>query len=66
MSKTTKDRAHRAIALYSQRHVSLRRAAELSGLTRPEFERHLSAAKVTRDYSVAELDVDLQWALKAV
>jgi predicted HTH domain antitoxin len=54
-----------AIYYYAQHLVSLGKAAELSGLPRGEFEALLAERGIERNYSVADLDADLQWAKSA-
>jgi predicted HTH domain antitoxin len=51
-----------ALHYYAWHLVSLGKAAELSGLTRGEFERVLAEHKIERNYSLEDLDGDLQWA----
>jgi predicted HTH domain antitoxin len=51
-----------AIYYYAQQLVSLGKAAELSGLPRGEFETLLAERGIERNYSVADLNADLQWA----
>jgi predicted HTH domain antitoxin len=51
-----------AVALYARGLLSLGRASEFSGMTRPEFEFLLAQRHVERPYDVAELERDLAWA----
>jgi predicted HTH domain antitoxin len=50
------------IALYARGLLSLGRACELSGMTRPVFESLIAQRRIERPYDVAELDRDLAWA----
>jgi predicted HTH domain antitoxin len=51
-----------ALALYTRGLLSLGKASEFSGLTRPEFESLLAQRRGERPYDVAELERDLAWA----
>jgi predicted HTH domain antitoxin len=51
-----------ALALYVRGLLSLGKASELSGMTRPEFEFLLAQRHVERPYDTAELERDLAWA----
>lgn len=51
-----------AVYYYAERLVSLGKAAELSGLSRGEFEAVLAERSVERNYSPENLEADLQWA----
>jgi predicted HTH domain antitoxin len=48
--------------LYARGLLSLGKASEFSGITRPEFESLLAQRRVERPYEVAELERDLAWA----
>jgi predicted HTH domain antitoxin len=50
------------LALYARGLLSLGRASEFSGLTRPEFESLLAQRHVERPYDTAELERELAWA----
>jgi predicted HTH domain antitoxin len=55
-----------AVALWRKRHVSLARAAEIAGLTVPEFTEVLAARGITRETegrSAAEMDAKLRAVL---
>ena len=54
-----------AVYYYAEHLVSIGKATELSGLTRGEFESVLAERKIERNYSMEDLEADLQWA-KAV
>ena len=54
-----------AVALYARGLLSLGKACEFSGLTRPDFEAFLANRRVERPYDAAELDRDLAWAKSA-
>ncbi len=64
----TPDALRRRIALdlathyYAAALISLGKAAELSGLPRGEFEEVLAQRGVDRNYSLEDLEADLQWA----
>lgn len=51
-----------ALALYARGLLSIGKASELSGLTRPEFELLLAQRNVERPYDMTELERDLAWA----
>lgn len=51
-----------AVAMYARGLLSLGRASEFSGVTRPEFESLLAQRHVERPYDTAELERDLAWA----
>ena len=51
-----------ALALYARGLLSLGKASEFSGITRPEFESLLAERHVERPYDTAELERDLAWA----
>lgn len=48
--------------LYASRQVSIGRAAEISGVSRGDFERVLASSGVVRNYSASDLEDDLAWA----
>ena len=51
-----------AVNYYRERVISLGKAAEMSGVSRLEFERVLGERGTVRNYSGDNLDRDLQWA----
>jgi len=51
-----------ALALYARGLLSIGRASEFSGVTRPEFEALLAQRRVERPYDLTELERDLAWA----
>ena len=51
-----------AVYYYAERLVSIGKAAELSGLSRGEFETVLGEGQIERNYSAEDLEADLQWA----
>lgn len=52
-----------ALHLYASRQLSLGRAAEISGVSRADFERSLASSGIVRNYSNPDLENDLAWAL---
>ena len=48
-----------AIGLYKREQVSLGRAAEIAGLTSPEFLAELGRRRIPVNYSVEDLQADL-------
>ncbi len=53
-----------AIYYYAQHLVSLGKAAEVSGLPRGEYEALLAERRIERNYSVADLEADLEADLR--
>jgi predicted HTH domain antitoxin len=51
-----------AVNYYREGVLSLGKAAEMSGVSRLEFERILGERGTVRNYSAGDLDRDLQWA----
>ena len=51
---------HLAIGLYVAREVSLGKAAEVAGLTQIEFQKELRNREIPLNYSLRDLEVDLQ------
>jgi predicted HTH domain antitoxin len=51
-----------AVYYYAERLVSIGKAAELSELTRGDFESALAERRIERNYSMDDLEADLQWA----
>jgi len=51
-----------ALNYYREGVLSLGKAAEMSGVSRLEFERVLGERGVARNYSTMDADRDLQWA----
>jgi predicted HTH domain antitoxin len=51
-----------AVYYYAERLVSIGKAAELSGLSRGEFETVLGERQIERNYSAEDLEADLKWA----
>jgi len=51
-----------ALQLYASRQMSVGRAAEVSGLSRAEFEKALVDSGIVRHYSASDLEADLKWA----
>jgi predicted HTH domain antitoxin len=51
---------HLAIGLYVSREVSLGKAAEVAGLAKSDFQRELAQRKIPLNYSLRDLEVDLQ------
>ena len=51
-----------ALALYARGLLSLGKASEFSGITRPEFEFLLAQRRVERPYDLGEMERDLAWA----
>lgn len=60
---STEVRQALAVGLYASGKVSMGLAAELSGLSRGKFEAVLASEKVERNYNLADLEVDLNWAV---
>ena len=48
-----------AIGLYKREQVSLGRAAEIAGVTTPEFLSELGRRRIPVNYEVADLQADL-------
>jgi len=51
-----------AVNYYREGVISLGKAAEMSGVSRLDFERILGERGTVRNYSADDLDRDLQWA----
>jgi len=51
-----------AVNYYREGVISLGKAAEMSGVSRLEFERILAERGTVRNYSADDLNRDLQWA----
>lgn len=54
-----------AAHFYSTGQISVGRAAELSGMTRPDFERWLKEHGINMPWSPEDLKAELSWAKKA-
>ena len=54
-----------ALALYRPGLLSAGKAAEVSGVTRLEFEDILAERHIERPYDMPELERDLAWAKRA-
>ncbi len=54
-----------ALALYARGLMSLGKATEFAGMTRPDFEAVLAKRRVERPYDEVELKRDLAWAKDA-
>lgn len=50
-----------AVSLYASGQISIGKAAELSGLSRGEFETVLSDRSIERNYSKEDLEHDLKF-----
>lgn len=50
-----------ALHLYASGCVSIGRAAEISGISRREFENAVNSSGIVRNYSIEDLDRDLEW-----
>ena len=61
LGKLTPEQARRALAvgLYAEERVSLAAAADLAGLDRLSFQRHLAARQIPVHYGEEELAADL-------
>jgi predicted HTH domain antitoxin len=55
-----------AIACYERGLISVGKAAEVSGLTRGEFETELSRRKVVQPYALEDVEADVKWAKSLV
>jgi predicted HTH domain antitoxin len=55
-----------AVVLYARGILSLGRASEISGVTRPEFEALIARRHIERPYDMVELERDLAWAKGAM
>jgi predicted HTH domain antitoxin len=51
-----------AVNYYREGVISLGKAAEMSGVSRLEFERVLGERGTVRNYSAGDLEQDLHWA----
>lgn len=51
-----------ACALYARDVLSLGRAAELAGMSKPDFGREIGRRSIARHYTEVELDADFAYA----
>ena len=51
-----------AVNYYREGVLSLGKAAEMSGVSRLEFEHIMGERRIVRNYSAEDADRDLQWA----